>query len=205
MKSRFAVISVTLVLLCACAVSAQTGSSTKRIGKTAEESRIGLAFRWTAGVVVGRAADYFDKFNERAFYGMAGALEYRKSQRWIFGANVEVNWKDMSAFHVDAIRMTAFSGSGLFRMSRNPRKSAYARGELGRISGSWDSNDLGSYWFARLGIGEYTRTGGKTSTRFEIYYKKAFTDNKVVDLMGTYRIDGDGEGIGLEFALILDL
>lgn len=205
MKSRLTILSVAMLLLCASVVSAQMGSSETSSDRSSGESRIGLAFRWTAGIVMGRAADYFDKFNERAFYGAAGALEYRKSQRWIFGANVEVTWKGMSAYHVDAIRMTSLSGSGLFRMSRNPRKSAYARAELGRISGNWDSHDLGTYWFGRLGIGEYTRTGGITSTRFEIYYKKAFTDDRVIDLMGRYRIDGDGEGVGLEFALVVDL
>lgn len=205
MKFRTSTITLTVALLFACGVFAQTGSSGRRVGKVPTESKYGLALRPTAGVVLGKAADYFDKFNERAFYGFGGSFEYRTSPHWILGANVEVIWKDMSAYHVDAIRMTAFSGSGMYRISNNPRKSAYLRGELGRLTGNWDSNDLGTYWFGRLGLGEYTRTGGKTATRFEIYYKKAFTDDNTVDVMGNHRLDGDAEGAGLEFAIMIDL
>jgi hypothetical protein len=161
--------------------------------------------------VVGEAAEDFDKITDRTFYGLAGGLEYRLTELISLGVNVEANWKDMSAYHLESVRMTAYSVSALVRLSRNQKRTPYIRGELGRISASWSGDPLAEYvdirtsTFGRVGFGMFQYGSSKTSARFELYYKRALSESDTLDNLRGVLIDSNPSGVGLEFALMFSV
>lgn len=207
MKSRIILLTTVVVCLSVLSAGARTFSGSGAQEEWTDQARFDIAARLTAGVVIGKAPGFSIKVADRIFYGGAVGLEYRLTQLLTLGASFEMTWKDMTAYHVVAIRSTNFSGSALVRLSRNLTRTAYVRGELGRAAADWrrtpgsSSIDLGSYTFARLGLGVLGFGDSRTSARIEAYYRLGLSDGKSIDYPGL-RIDPKTDGPGLEFAIM---
>lgn len=210
MKSKAVLLASALVCLSVLSAGAQTSSSSEVPDEWTDQARFDIAACLTAGVVIGEAPGFSIKVTDRIFYGGAVGLEYRVTELLTLGASFEMTWKDMTVYHVDAIRSTGFSGSALVRLSRNLARTAYVRAELGRAAANWrrtpgsSSIDVGSHTFGRLGLGVLGFGISRTSARFEAYYRLGLSDGKAIDYPGL-RIDPKTDGPGLEFVILFHL
>lgn len=166
----------------------------------------------TAGKTTGKASEYLeylsDNFADKILYGGGLSLYHHPHPRYAIGLNFEYLIKDIPETYLDPARGFQYSVSFIYFLRSMHKSRPYGRIDLGILSAKvpnypqdGEDMDLGSHEVFRFGLGLFTFTSTFTNTRFELYYKRAFSEGHRIEDYFNYEIDFDAQCIGLEAAI----
>jgi hypothetical protein len=207
--------TVMLVGCCFLATTSVTGAVSKAPREKPKTSvqiihpKFALVAKLTAGILTGQAADTLEGSKNTSVVGGGIAWEYSPRVPSRLGLNVELVYGRSHKVQFDdkdgKVRSLSYSGSWLYLFTPSQRSSFFGRAEFGFSHLTPINPDLvetQTHSFLRLGIGNSRYSGSSIATRFELYYKRLFTDGaKLTPTSPTSDIRFDTTYVGLEFSM----
>jgi hypothetical protein len=211
----------TVMVLGFCFLS--TTSQTRAVSKATHEkpktsvqtihSKFALVAKLTAGVLTGQAADKLQGSKNTSVVGGGIAWEYSPRVPSRLGLNLELVYGRSHKVQFDdkdgKVRSLSYSGSWLYLFTPSKRSSFFGRAEFGfshLTPINPDFVEAQTHSFLRLGIGHSRCSSSRIATRFELYYKRLFTDGaKLTPTSPTSDIRFDTTYVGLEFSMCFAL
>lgn len=176
-------------------------------------TKFALVPKLTIGLLTGEAADKLEGSKNTSVYGGGFTLEYSPRPPSRLGLNLELVYGQSHKVKFDnkngKVRSLSYSGSWLLMFAPQSRSSLFARAEFGfsdlkLINPDYYESQTKSFF--RVGLGHSGHSGSRTVTRFELYYKRLFTDGaKLTSASVSPDIDFDVSYIGLEFSMSFPL
>lgn len=212
MRRTFVVV-VALALLVASFNTVQAGKKDKPKVDSEPANVVDLKMNLVpflkGAIVVGDAADLITQYGgenmDKVIYGFGVSVAYYPTPRYGIQAKIERAYKTLPGINVGNGNGWLYSIGGILNFRTLAKSTPYARCEVGRLTAKvpmvGEDLGLGTYSFARIGLGLFAYTSKSVNMRYELYYTYAFSKGREIDLFGGYEIDFSGQWIGIEFGV----
>ncbi len=176
-------------------------------------TKFALVPKLTVGVLAGEAADELEGSKNTSVYGGGFSLEYSPRPPSHLGLNLELVYGQSHKVKFDnkngKVRSISYSGSWLLLFAPSSRSSLFTRAAFGFSHLkplNPDYYESQTHSFLRIGLGHSQYSGSRTATRFELYYKRFFTDDaKLSSTPSAHPLGFNVSYVGLEFSMSFSL
>lgn len=200
-------ISIAVCFIGIAGSAAAAGGGLPGVKQKTLDFKLNLVPYITSAVLAGEADQRLgelNKFTSKLIYGFGTTVSYHNTPSWGLSLSAEYNFKNIPLEQEMTAKGWLFSLGVTYYSRTHVKAIPYARLDAGlvtaKLSDYFEDGDLklGTHPFLRLGFGMLTIMSSSLNTRFELYYKIAFSSRHDLDQLGGGDIGFDGKCVGLE-------